>query len=520
MYEWFDRSADAHPQLLALSVGDVDLTYSALAQASGAARAAIVGDSAGRRGGRPRRIGILASRSAATYIAYLAVLRAGATVVPLNVEHPVARSAQIIRLAELDALAFAESEAELAAALRAETGVALVSMTGNGSDFTDGSRTASAPPAAPHPDDFAYIVFTSGSTGTPKGVPIRHRNIASWLPYIVEHFTDGPGARVAQTSELSWDLSVFNMFLAWGSGGAVVVPSRTDMLTPPRHIAEHGITHWHSTPSSITMSRLLGELSPGVMPTLRWSMFCGEPLTVDHIRAWQEAAPNSRIANVYGQTEITVSSAVYDLPASPSEWPGEPTTSLPIGRPHPSIEWAVVGENGQAADEGELLLRGPQRFDGYLDPKQPRGPFVLWSGDGLGPFGEAEELTPAHWYRTGDRIALRDGQLFYLGRLDNQVKVRGHRVELGDIETSLRGHPGLDEVVVVPYEAQAGIFDLAGVYSGAHVSEDELSEFLADRLPSYMVPRLFLRLERLPLNLNGKVDRRRLTEQVTALIDP
>lgn len=518
-YEWFRTSADTYPDLLALHAGSVDLTYSELDAAASAAGAEIAGHTRHRASGISHRVGILAARDAATYIAYLGILRTGGTVVPLNTDYPPSRITEIIRLADLDVLVYSASEHDLARALHLGADVRLLPMSGDGSDFTGASGANKVAPSTPDPDEYAYIVFTSGSTGVPKGVPIRHRNFAAWLPHIVNHFTDGPGARVAQTSDLSWDLSVFNMFLAWGSGGAVIVPSQVDLLAPASYIADNEITHWHSTPSSITISRLLGGLTPGAMPSLRWSMFCGEPLTLNHVRDWSTAAPASVITNVYGQTEFTVSSVAYDLSVDSDASPGTGRASFPIGTPHPAVEWAVVTETGCAGAEGELLLRGPQRFDGYLSRTQNRGRFALWDGSSLDVDTDSSILTDAHWYRTGDRVLVENGELYYLGRLDNQVKVRGHRVELGDIETALMKHDEVDEAVVVPYEAAGdGIFDLAGFYSGAPTSEDELGDFLTGQLPIYMIPRLFVHLDRFPLNLNGKIDRRQLIDHVAEVL--
>lgn len=494
-YSWFHDSVRAHPNRLALSAGGTELTYAELDRAA----ASIVFP------GKPLRAGLLGQTEAATYVAYLAALRAGVTVVPLNAKNPLSRNADIVLRGELDLLLHTESERGDAEALHRATGVPLLLVTGN-------DRTpAVAPPAEPPPDAFAYIVFTSGSTGVPKGVPIRHRHFESWLPHVLNHFAIGPEARVAQTSDLSWDLSVWNMFLAWGSGGAVVVPSGTDLLMPPRFIADHAITHWHSTPSSITVARLLGDLAPDSMPSLRWSMFCGEPLTHDHVQAWTLAAPASRVANVYGQTEVTVSSWVHEVDLAATAV--NPSAAVPIGKPHNGVEWAIVAD-GCAAEEGELLVRGPQRFDGYLAPEHNRGRFVRWEA------GVLEECTGEialeHWYRTGDRVSVGAGGHTYLGRLDDQVKIRGHRVELGDVEAVLRSHPLVDNAVVVAAKTEIGGYDLAGFHQGGSAGEDELKEFLADRLPAHMVPRLLLRCDSFPLSLNGKVDRQRLTEMAVA----
>ncbi|MFP5370445.1 MAG: AMP-binding protein, partial [Actinomycetes bacterium] len=345
---------------------------------------------------------------------------------PLNVEYPAARHAGILTMAGADLLAYTDGDADLAADVSARTGIRLLRAP----DGPPGRpASAGAPPHRAGLDDFAYIVFTSGSTGVPKGVPIRHRNVHGWLSYVVGYFETGPDVRISQTSSLSWDLSVFNVFGAWGAGGAVVVPDATDLLAPSRHIDADQITHWFSTPSSINMARWLGDLTPGSMPTLRWSLFGGEPLTIEHALAWRDAAPNSVIANVYGPTEITVSCLTYRLPADPARWPRVAFGSLPLGFAYPTVECAVVPSPGDPPGEGELLVRGPQRFDGYLDPAHNEGRFAYWDGRELRPH-HGGQLTDDVWFRTGDRVRVEDGRYAFLGRMDNQVKVNGYRIEL------------------------------------------------------------------------------------------
>jgi amino acid adenylation domain-containing protein len=512
MYEWFHDSARAFPGYPALRVGGVDFTYDELVTAS----TRVAGDILDRSRGRPKRIGFLAPRNAATYLSYLAGLRLGITVVPLNPEVPAARNADIVRLAGIDILLHAECDEALASAVHEATGVPLLEV----SDERPGRPGTGLP--APHradPDELVYIVFTSGSTGTPKGVPIRQRNASVWLSHVLRDFDDGPDVRLSQTSDLHWDLSVFNIFLAWGAGGTVVVPTRTDQLTPSRHINADEITHWVSTPSVITMARLLGDLEPGSMPTLRWSIFAGELLTVENALTWKEAAPNSVVANLYGPTEATCTCLMYPLPDRPSDWPRVAHGAVPMGPSYPTVESIVVGEDGRESDEGELLVRGPQRFDGYLDPAHDVGRFAYCEGGGFRVYDGVEELTDRHWYRTGDRVRVEPQGYAFLGRLDNQVKVHGYRIELGDVEAALRRHRFVDEAVVVPCVAEDGATELAGFYTGRRDHGDRLPDFLAGHLPAYMIPRFLVWLDKLPLTTNGKVDRKGLAKDAIALAD-
>lgn len=514
MYDWFAGSVREYPDLIALRASGIDITYQDLDAAAGRAGLDVLECA----GGRPRRVGILGSRTAGAYIAYLAGLRLGVTVVPLNTEFPAARNAGIISNAMVEVLLYSDVDKELATALNEATGVHLLEVTEAYalSGATPDARSLPRP-HRPGMEELAYIVFTSGSTGTPKGVPIKHTNISIYLDYVIPFFDGGPGVRISQTSDMSWDLSVYNIWVAWGSGGTVIVPSKTDLLTPAKHINDDGITHWFSVPSSITMSRWLGELAPDSMPTLRWSLFGGELLTVDNARAWHEASPQGILANVYGPTETTVTCLTYPLPAQPSAWPRAPLDSLPLGPAYPTVECVVVDDSGRQSREGELLIRGPQRFDGYLDPAHNIGRFAWWEPGEYRVYDGTEELTDRHWYRSGDRVRVQVEGFAFLGRVDNQVKVYGYRVEPGDVEAALRRHRLVDEAVVVPRLAEDGATELAGFYTGAGPCEDELSQFLEGELPGYMVPRFLFWRETFPLTVNGKVDRKYLAEEAVRL---
>lgn len=514
LYDWFAESARRHPDNLALRAGGVDLSYRQLA----AATARLADDILAQGGVRPVRMGVFVSRTTGTYVAYLAALRLGVTVVPLNTDFPPARHERIVRTAGVDLLLHTAADAELAGAVAARTGAAAREVPDGYRSRERADGTGPADAYAANVDDFAYIVFTSGSTGTPLGVPIRHRNVAHWLPYVLDFFEAGPDIRVSQTSDLAWDLSVWNVWVPWATSGALVVPERTELLVPSRHIHDDGITHWFSTPSSIITARMLGDLEPGTMPGLRWSLFGGEPLTLDKARAWRDAAPHSVIANVYGPTETTVTCLTYRAPADPAEWPRAALGALPLGPAYPTVECAVMDDDGRPADEGELLIRGPQRFDGYLDPADDVGRFTRWRGDRW-RMEEREPLTGEHWYRTGDRVRRHEDGYVYLGRMDNQVKVNGYRIETGEIEAVLRMHDAVDEAAVVPWHAEDGTVELAAFFVGDRVRQDELEGFPAEQLPNYMIPRQFSWIGRFPHNVNGKIDRRRLVDLALSLAD-
>jgi amino acid adenylation domain-containing protein len=368
-------------------------------------------------------------------------------------------------------------------------------------------RTRPASSCPLRPDDVAYILFTSGSTGEPKGLPIRHRHLDAYLAHCVARYEVAPGSRLSQTFDLTFDPSVFDMFVAWSGGATLVVPQGDEILLPARFVVDRRITHWFSVPSVVSIARRLRALTPGSMPGLRWSLFAGERLTLGQAAAWAAAAPGSTVENLYGPTESTITCTEYRLPRSIDRWPRTSNGTVPIGRPLPHLEAVVLTEAGARGDEGELCVRGSQRFDGYLDPSHDHGHFVRYDGRAATIAGERP--VAGDWYRTGDRVRWEDGQLVHLGRLDDQVKIRGHRVELGEVEAVLREHPGVHDAVVVA-ETDDRDTRLHALYTGDAGLEGPLATLVRDRLPAYMAPRGFRHVQSFPTNANGKLDRTEL----------
>ncbi|MFI9569257.1 amino acid adenylation domain-containing protein [Streptomyces rishiriensis] len=508
MYDWFAASAAEHgDRRTALEVAGEHLTYAELDATARRLAAALLA----AHGGLPSRVGLLAARSTAAYAGYLAAQRLGAAVVPLNPAFPPARNATIAREAGLDLVI-----AEEGAPGRAGLPVPAVVLSAERMRALRSGPVPELPACAAGPDDLAYILFTSGSTGRPKGVPIAHRNVSAYLSHVIARYELGPGARVSQTFDLTFDPSVYDMFGAWGGGATLVVPGKEDLLSPVRFVNRHAITHWNSVPSVASIARRLRALKPGAMPTLRWSLFCGEALMLSHARAWQAAAPGSVLENLYGPTEMTVTWTQFRLPADAGDRPRPANGTVPIGTPYPGQEHLVIGEDGRPALDGELCVRGSQRFPGYLDPAHDIGRFLSFDGERAVPYDGSQPLSAAHWYRTGDRVTTLDGALVHLGRLDHQLKIRGYRVELGEIESALLAQSGVTEAAAVALHGPDGDIELAAVYTGSARDAGALLEGLRERLPAYMVPAVLTALDALPLNANGKVDRTALTALLSA----
>jgi amino acid adenylation domain-containing protein len=353
----------------------------------------------------------------------------------------------------------------------------------------------------------AYLLFTSGSTGKPKGVMVSQHNGVALMDWFQSHYDLGPEDRFSQNFALTFDPSVSDMFAAWWSGACLCVPLDREKLKADGYILRSRLTVWNSVPSIAIMMQRMNLLKPGRFPTLRYSQFCGEGLPPEIAQAWSEAAPNSVLDNLYGPTETTVFCTIYRW--DPARSPAECVRGLvPIGETFPNTRAFVADENYRevpAGTEGELLIAGDQVTLGYLDdPEKTRASYVI-------PPGKDET-----YYRSGDLFMrpAEDAPLVFLGRIDHQVKVRGHRVELGEVEAALRDISGATQAVAIGWPRTSGGAQGLIAFVSIPVDVQEMRRRMAERLPDYMVPNEILPLDRFPLNNNGKVDRKALLQHL------
>ena len=449
--------------------------------------------------GTVARIGLLAARSPVAYAGYLAALRLGAAVVPLHPGFPGARNRGICELSGVDAVVAEAATGQPGGPAWAD-GLPLFALTED--DVLSAAPGGRLPSYEADPDRTAYVLFTSGTTGRPKGIPVKHRNVLPFLAHKTARHEVGPDCRMSHTFDLTFDASVADLFVTWGGGATLVVPEPSELFSPVDYVTRRRLTHWFSVPSAVSVGAQLGRLPASGGITLRHSVFGGEQLTYGQAAAWHAVAPGSVIHNIYGPTELAVTCAEFRLPADPGDWPRTSNGTVPIGRVHEDLEYLIA--------DGELCVRGPQRFDGYLDAADDVGRFLGHTGPG--------RPGPEYFYRTGDRVRLEDGQLVHLGRLDDQVQVRGFRVEPGEVEAGLRRVPGVRQAVVVP-ASRDGVTDLVACYTGRSVPRRELLGALRTVLPVHLVPRRFLHLDALPLNANGKTDRGTLLALADAALD-
>ena len=522
LWAGFVETAERVPDRPAVVADGQTLTYAELADLARRIGATIQArsDLSG-----PPLTAVFAYRTLAAFAGVLGSLQAGHGYVPLNPTFPTARTRIMFEQAGCRSLIVDRNSLVQLDGVLAETSAPLLVLV---PDLDDVRGLRAAWPAhtilgaadlasattwtrpEPQPDAVAYLLFTSGSTGIPKGVMVAHRNVAAFLDYVLARYQVTEDDRLSQMFDMTFDLSVFDMFVAWARGACLCCPPKKALMNPSSFIKEMELTVWFSVPSTAVFIKRLRALRPGAFPSLRLSLFCGEPLPLSVAAAWDEAAPNSVVENIYGPTELTIACTYHrwDTVRSPAE---AEIGIVPIGEPFPDMRTLIVNQQlNEVApgQDGELLVTGPQMTLGYWkDPDKTAAAFIT-------PPGRSEI-----YYRTGDRVRrpMPGGPINHLGRMDSQIKLRGHRVELGEIESAVRDACGRDGVVAVPWPVTENGYEGIEVFVEAEpLDVVALRGDIAGRLPDYMVPRRFHFLDRLPLNVNGKFDRKALAASLAS----
>lgn len=495
--------AKLDPDAIAIRAGGAELTYGALAhQAAGLAGhiAAAPGVS--------RRVGILGTRSLEAYVGILAACWAGSAYVPLNLKWPAERLIALMGQLELDALVADENGVALLTpeVLAAAPDLVVVPDGSSLRPARPGQRVdrrgaltapALAEPARVAAGDVGYIIFTSGTTGLPKGVVISAGSLAHYLEQSEPWTAYTPADRIGEACDVTFDLSVHNLFLCLRAGASLHVMAQLEMLAPARFIRSHALTVWMSVPTVIALMRQTGALKPGIFPSLRLSIFCGEPLPVPAAQAWAEATPNGVVENIYGPTEATVIGLRQRLTSPPVVTSGRDIVA--IGRPYPTMTVAILDEAQKPVapgEPGEIALNGPQLGIGYFgQPELTAERFRIIAGE--------------RWYLTGDLGRMdADGVFHHLGRVDNQIKLKGNRVELEEVDAHLRRAAGTELVATVAWPMNYGSAEgLVGFVAGASGEADAIRDDMARGLPRYLVPGRIILCAALPRNINGKIDR-------------
>ncbi|EGB13414.1 amino acid adenylation domain protein [Pseudodesulfovibrio mercurii] len=515
----FIRSADSYPDNLALFVDDTPYTYRELASRVQCIAHEILG-----KDNDSRQIGIYAYRSIHMYSAILAALLSGHCYVPLSpifpqkrVQNTIAKAGTKIILTDgahlaslLELLAESDESHSIIVLGEHEEGLHIpdqISLTSIPESRLKALSAEDAPLGMPtvDPGDIAYLLFTSGSTGDPKGVGITHRNALSMIAASIDRYQFNQEDSFTQLFDFTFDLSVFDIFVPLTVGGSIFCVPKGEMMLPHRFVNKHKLSVWFSVPAVAVFLSKFKLLKPDSLPHLRLALFCGEALLESSARDFALAAPNAILENLYGPTEATVYFTYYTYSPG-TELGAEYKGIVPIGKPLPGLEAAIVDPNLKPVADGEvgeLCLAGPQLAPGY------------WRNPGLTntkfcPLNTSAREQDNRWYRTGDLARLdANGDIVFIGRIDDQIQIAGHRVELGEIEHLLRKSARLEHLVAIGHRPTPDIpYEILVFYSGS--PETDLDAVCKENLPTYMQVKRFYQVETMPLNANGKVDRKAL----------
>ncbi len=487
--EYFSGSSQKFPYKIAVNFKDENISFAELDRHSNQLARALKSKGVAKGD----RICFCLPKSIDSIRSVLGILKADAVYVPLDATAPRARLGQVIKDAKPIVIICNEQTLEL--------------VRGCGPVFNldaERSRVGSESDDALNYEnsfsDLAYILYTSGSTGQPKGVMITHANIINATEWAVEELDITSEDKMSQHPPLHFDLSTFDLYCAFKSGATLyLVPEELSLFPGQllKFIEENKLTIWNSVPSVMVYLSLAGLVKHGRIATIKKIFFNGEGFPTKFLAEWMKTFPDKKFVNMYGPTETTVQCTFYKIPEPPSDL----SKLVSIGRACRNVEVFAVKEDGQMAnvgEEGELYVGGLGVGLGYWnDPENTVASFLDFPRKG-------------RVYKTGDLVKLlSDGNYEFIGRKDFQVKVMGHRIELGDVESALYSLPYIKEagVIAVVAESTGGIEIIACVSLNEPKSEEEIKSNLADLLPAYAVPHKIEIKNLLPRTSTGKIDR-------------
>lgn len=496
-HQIFEAQVHHAPNRTALIFENQELTYAQLN-----ARANQLAHYLSSLGARPGKfVGIFMERSVEMIVAVLGVLKSGAACIPLDSVYPKERLTFMLEDSGAPVVVAQQAQA----ATLPVSGARLVCLDSEWQAIS--KEPENAPQVAVTPEDWMYVIYTSGSTGRPKGVVVPHRvlvNLVAWHQSSLRQ-----SQRTLQFASLNFDVSFQEIFSTFISGGVLVVPPeplRLDLQALGQYIQQHPVERFHLPP--VVLQKLAEEFTnhPEKFSAMREFVAGGEQLQITPAMVkFFRQLKDCRLYNHYGPSETHVMTS-FPLPEQVDNWPALP----PLGRPISNTELYLLDNYLQPVPigvPGELYISGTCVAHGYL--KRP----ALTAERFLpNPFSNKPG---SRMYKTGDLVRYRpDGNVEFLGRNDFQVKIRGMRVELGEIEVELKRHPGVRDVAVVMHKdaQESRLIAYVVFHAGQTVSSKELRDFLHERLPDHMVPAVFVSLEAFPLTPSGKIDRRALPE--------
>lgn len=494
LHQFFEKQAARTPHREALVFGEERLSYAELNQ-----RANQLAHYLRALGARPEMVvGLCVERSVNMVVGMLAILKTGAVYLPLEPAYPEERLKYMIEDANAQiVLTQGSLEQHL-------SGTAQIVVLEEVAEIASQPEENPAPLAGADPENLAYIIYTSGSTGRPKGVGVSHRSVCPLLAWGVKNVPLTPDDRVLQYLAFGFDWTIWEVMVTIAFGASLYGMAEKSHLMTERIIQENRITTLHATPTEVEILAANGF----VFPSLRMVMVGGEKsdwYTLECIG--KLAGEDCLVIDMYGPTEAAIVTVVDTFRPTQAK-SHEKHENVPIGFPVADTTCFVLDPDLNLCAQGvigELYLGGIELARGYLNQSALTAERFI-----PGRFGKS---AGARLYKTGDLSRWRvDGRLDYLGRADHQVKVRGFRIELGEIESVLRSHPAVREAAVMVNERKLGDKRLIAYVAADTRNSQELRTFLRERLPEYMVPSQFVEMDSLPLNPNGKVNRKALPE--------
>ncbi|NVO08528.1 MAG: AMP-binding protein [Bacteroidales bacterium] len=441
----------------------------------------------------PKHIGVIINEDFESYVSCISVLLCGYGYVPLNPLSPNERNFETIQQAEIKVILTShKTENDI---FYKDKGVNVIYTN----DITKGELNLEFP--STNDLDPAYVIFTSGSTGKPKGTPLSRANLNAFLESVwLLNWKIDENDRFLQMSSMTFDMSILTFIIPLCVGACIYTVPEYEIkyMYGLQLMIEHEITFIAVVPSTLSFLKpYFGEIS---LSSIRYSLVCGEAFPIELAKLWQECAPSSQIINIYGPTEATVFTHSYVYKDGVNE--KEYNNIMALGDLVKNIEGIILDDSGKevsVGDKGELCISGTQLTGGYLlNPQKNAESFFEYNKDGMNK----------RFYRTGDIVFIdNENTYFYVGRKDTQVKIQGHRVELGDVEKNARDITKTEKTIAIALKNSMGNYYIHLFVQGNNILKAEIIEFLKGRIPYYMIPSKVTFLEIIPLNANGKVDK-------------
>jgi amino acid adenylation domain-containing protein len=520
LHQLLSESAAKYPDKEALAYKDQTITYAELERETD--KLAYTLSEIGIE--RGDRVGIHINRGINSIAGALGILKAGATYVPIDPMCPLSRLSYIINRCGIKLLVTSQEKLTNVERAFPEASPLESVLVMNGLDSDSGSlgsvklidwqkmredARGDIPFTNTIDSDLAYILFTSGSTGNPKGVMISHRNSLTFVNSAHDFFGIEMNDRFSNICPLHFDMSVFDLFVAFKAGASVVIVPESTSIFPSQlaeYIEKKKISIWNSVPSALTLLANFTNLDKYDFSSLRLILFAGEVFPIKYLRRVQKAVPGGRFYNIYGQTEANSSTYYWVEQISSDD-----TAVLPIGRSLPNFEVFALDEEGQKVskpgEKGELYVRAASVALGYWeDVVKTQECFVK---NPLRP--DLNEIV----YRTGDLVRLdNDGNYVFLGRKDHMIKSRGYRIEIGEIETVLCNHPEIKNAAVIPIPDELIGNRISAVIvplTPGKIEREDILKYCSKYLPKYMIPEIIDFRDSLPATSSGKIDRKKLS---------